>query len=159
MRTIAIAMMVAALAACKQAPSGHSPVTEAEALKVAEAAESNYSSGDVKKIMANYSGKAVAFDPGHIEPTRDAKVLTGWTGEFVSMQPADFAVTNRAIQLVGPDAFVSSGIARFTVAAGQARPQVGTRFSQVYSRGKDGQWKIVHEHMSMPPTAVTPPSR
>ena len=58
----------------------------------------------------------------------------------------------RHIQLVGPDAFVSSGIERFTVAAGAARPTVSARFTDVFQRQKDGQWKIINEHVSMPPT-------
>lgn len=156
MRAIAIPMVLLA-AACQKAPSGQAPVTEAEALKVAEATEATYSSGDAKRIAATYGDKAVAFDPGHVEPTGDRKVIQGWVGEFVSMQPADFTMGNRSIQIVGPDSFVNSGIGRFTVAAGQARPQVGVRISQVYSRGKDGKWAIVHEHMSMPPTPAGQP--
>ena len=151
MRAIAIPLILIA-AACQKAPSGQAPVTEAEALKVAENAESNYSSGDVKKIAGMYGDKIVAFDAGHVDPSSDRNVLEGWVGEFTSMKPADYTVTNRNIQITGPDSFVSSGVARFTVEAGQARPQVGVRFSQVYSRGKDGRWSIMHEHMSMPPT-------
>ena len=158
MRIIAVPLILLA-AACQKAPSGQSPVTESEALKVAETAEADYGSGDVNKITSHYADKAVAFDSGHVEPTSDRKVMEGWTGQFVSMKPADFAVANRSIQIVGPDAFVSSGVARFTVEAGQARPQVGVRFTQVYTRGKDGKWTIVHEHMSMPPTPPGAPQQ
>lgn len=156
MRAIAIPLVLLA-AACQQAADGRSPVTEAEALKAAEAAEADYSSGDAKKIMSHYADKVVAFDPAKVDPTADRKMLEGWTGAFVSMQPNDYTVSNRAIQLTGPDSFVSSGVARFTVAAGQARPQVGVRFTQVYQRQKDGSFRIVHEHMSMPPTPAGAP--
>jgi ketosteroid isomerase-like protein len=158
MRQFAIPLLLLA-AACQKAPSGQAPVTEAEALKVAEATEADYSSGDSKKIASHYAGKAVAFDAGHVEPSNDPKVLSGWAGEFVSMQPGDFAIANRTIQIIGPDSFVNSGVARFTVAAGQARPQVGVRMTQVYTRGKDGKWGIVHEHMSMPPTPPGQPQQ
>lgn len=141
-----------ALAGCKQAGTGAEPVTQAEATRIAETVEADYGSGDVNKIGSHYSAGAVAFDAANVAPTRDSKVLKAWTGQFVSMKPADYQVSDRNIQLVGPDAFVSSGIGRFTVQAGQARPQVGVRFTQVFQRQKDGQWKIVHEHMSMPPT-------
>ena len=151
MRTIAIAMILLA-ASCQKAPSGQAPVTEAEAIKVAEATEATYSGGDADKIAATFARNAVAFDPGHVDPSGDAKVIRKWAGDFVSMQPADFAMRNRTIQIIGPDAFVTSGIGSFTVAAGAARPQVGVRITQVYTRGKDGKWAIVHEHMSMPPT-------
>jgi ketosteroid isomerase-like protein len=57
--------------------------------------------------------------------------------------------------LLGGDAFISSGIETFTVAAGAARPTVSARFTDVFQRQKDGSWKIVHEHVSMPPTPAT----
>jgi ketosteroid isomerase-like protein len=75
------------------------------------------------------------------------------------MQPADFKVLDRRIQLLGGDAFVSSGMQSFTVAAGAARPTVSARFSDVYQRQKDGSWKIVHEHVSMPPTPAGAPAQ
>lgn len=152
MRSIVIPLLLLASACSVQKQGEHAPVSAPEALKIAEASEATYSSGDAKKIMATYANGAVAFDPGHVDSSTDPKVIEGWVGEFVSMAPGDFTWTNRQIQLLGPDAFVSSGVARFTVAAGQARPQVGVRISQVYQRQKDGSWKIVHEHMSMPPT-------
>ena len=151
MRAVAIPLAIL-IAGCQQAPEGTQPVTEVEALKIVEAAEADYSSGDTSKIMSHYADRVVAFDTGRVEPTADRKVLEGWTGAFVSMQPAGYLVSNRSIQLTGPDSFVNSGIARFSVAAGQARPQVGARFTQVYQRQKDGQFRIVHEHMSLPPT-------
>lgn len=152
MRLAVIAAAAIALSACNQSADNRSPVTEAEALRIVEAVEADYTSGDANKILAHYADNAVAFDPAHVEPTSDRKILERWTRDFVSMKPANYTVTNRRIQIVGPDAFVSFGIARMTVQAGQARPQVGVRFGQTYSRGKDGQWKIINEHMSMPPT-------
>ena len=74
---------------------------------------------------------------------------------------SNFTSAEQKIQIVGPDAFVNSGVFSFTVQAGQARPTVNARFTQVYQRQGDGSWKIVTEHMSMPPTPVpaTPPAR
>jgi ketosteroid isomerase-like protein len=39
----------------------------------------------------------------------------------------------------------------FTVAAGAARPTISARFTDVFQRQRDGSWKIVHEHVSLPP--------
>ena len=150
MRSLAIPFALL-VAACQQAGESRAPVTEGEALKVAESVEADYMSGDAARIAAHYAPKAVAFDAGHVAPSSDPKVLSGWVSEFVSMKPGDFTMSDRTIQVVGPDSFVNSGVARFTVAAGQARPQVGVRMTQVYSRGEDGRWTIAHEHMSMPP--------
>ena len=139
-------------AACQKAPSGQPPVTEAQAAKIAENAEANFTTGDVGKVMAQYGEGAVMIDAATIDPSTSRKVQTGWAKTFVSMAPADYTVPNRHIQLLGGDAFVSSGIETFTVASGTARPTVSARFTDVFQRQKDGGWKIVHEHVSMPPS-------
>ena len=143
-----------ALAACEKAPSDSSPVTVAEATQIAERAEASFTKGDVKEIMAQYANNAVMIDAGSPDPSTDRKVQSGWAQTFVSMQPADFKVVDRRIQLLGKDAFASSGIETFTVAAGAARPTVSARFTDVFQRQKDGSWKIINEHVSMPPERV-----
>ena len=149
-------IVLLALAACKQAPSANRAVTAAEATRIAQAAEANFTKGDVNAVMAQYADKAVMIDAASPSPSTDRKVQTGWAQSFVSMQPADYKVPDRHIQLLGPDAFVSSGTETFTVAAGAARPTVSARFTNVFQRQKDGSWKIIHEHVSMPPTAAAP---
>ena len=146
-------------AACQKAPSGQPPVNEAQAARIAEVAEANFTTGDLKKIMAQYADGAVMIDAATSEPSVDREVQTGWARTFVSMAPADYKVPNRHIQLLGGDAFISSGIETFTVAAGAARPTVSARFTDVFQRQKDGSWKIVHEHVSMPPTPTGAPAQ
>ena len=154
----ALSVAVLALAGCKlQHTGGSQPVTKAEAAKIAEAAEANFTTGDVKKIMAQYADGAVMFDASHPDPSTDRKVQTGWAQDFASMKPADYRVPDRQIQIVGPDAFVSSGTEVFTVVAGAARPQISARFTDVFQRQSDGSWKIVHEHVSLPPQPATAP--
>jgi hypothetical protein len=156
MRSSAALILALAVAACAKAPSGNPPVTEAQATRIAEQAEASFTSGDTRAIMANYASDAVLIDATAPNPSADRKTVAGWADRFVSMQPADFKVTERHIQLVGGDAFVSSGIETFTVAAGAARPTVSARFTDVFKRQKDGSWKIIAEHVSMPPTAAAP---
>ena len=154
--TIAIGLGLA-LMGCRQSADGHPPVTEAQARQIAETAEASFTTGDVDRVMAQYSEKAVMIDAADPTPSVDRKTQTGWARNFVSMQPRDYTVPDRHIQLLGPDAFVSSGTETFTVAAGTARPTVSARFTDVFQRQKDGSWKIVHEHVSMPPTAAGKP--
>ena len=146
-----------ALAGCKQAGTQSTPVTQAEATRIAEAAEASFTSGDVKAIMANYADGATMIDAASPTPSADRKVQSAWAQSFASMKPADYQVSDRQIQIVGPDAFVSSGVESFTVAAGQARPRVSARFTDVFQRQKDGKWRIIHEHVSMPPTPTGAP--
>jgi ketosteroid isomerase-like protein len=153
MRTLFVSTMALfALAGCKGAQTGHSPVTKADATKIAEQAEASFTTGDVNAIMRQYADGAVMFDGSHPTYSTDRKVQTGWARDFVSMKPADYHVPDRQIQIVGPDAFVSSGTEVFTIAAGAARPSISARFTDVFQRQGDGSWKIVHEHVSMPPS-------
>ena len=155
MRSAAILCFALCAAGCQQQRAGdHAPVTAAEATKIAEQAEANFTKGDVKLVMDQYAPGAVMIDAASPNPSTDRKVQTGWGQAFVSMQPADYKVVDRQIQLLGPDAFISSGVETFTVAAGQARPTVSARFTDVFQRQKDGRWKIVNEHVSMPPAAA-----
>ena len=149
-RSILLASL--ALAACVKAPSGQPPVTEAQANQIALDAEASFTGGDLGKIMIHYADPAVMIDAATPEPNGDRKVQSGWARNFISMKPADYQVVGRHIQLLGGDAFISSGIERFTVESGAARPTVSARFTDVFQRQKDGSWKIVHEHVSMPPT-------
>jgi ketosteroid isomerase-like protein len=144
-----------ALAACDKAPINDRPVSVAEAARIAEAAEANFTKGDAQAVMAQYADNAVLIDATSPDPSADRAVQTRWAKTFVSTQPADYKVLDRHIQLLGADAFVSSGIETFTVAAGTARPTVRARFNDVFQRQKDGSWKIVNEHVSMPPAPLS----
>lgn len=143
-----------AVASCKQSPADHSAVTVAEATKIAQQAEANFMTGKVEDVMRQYAPGAVMFDATHPHYSTDRKVQTGWASDFVSMKPADYRVPDRQIQIVGPDAFVSSGTEVFTIASGSLRPTITARFTDVFQRQGDGSWKIVHEHVSLPPAPV-----
>ena len=154
MRFVLVSVGLLTVAACKVAPAEHAAVTKAEATKIAEQAEANFTTGNVDAVMRQYADGAVMFDATHPALTTDRKVQTGWARDFVSMKPADYRVPDRQIQIVGPDAFISSGTEMFTVAAGAARPTISARFTDVFQRQADGSWKIVHEHVSLPPAAA-----
>lgn len=150
-------ILIAALAlvSCEKPETTRVPVTAAEAARIAERAEASFTKGDVNAVMAQYAKDAVMIDAASPQPSRDRNVQTSWAKTFVSMQPADYRVIDRQIQLLGGDAFISSGIETFTVTAGAARPIVSARFTDVFQRQMDGGWKIVNEHVSMPPQQGT----
>jgi uncharacterized protein (TIGR02246 family) len=145
------------LAGCDKAPIKRTAVNATEAAAIAELAEGNFTAGKVEAIMDQYADDAVMIDAAAPNPSADRKVQTGWAQTFVSMKPADYRVRDRHIQLLGPDAFISSGVEVFTVGAGAARPTVSARFTDVFQRKADGRWKIVHEHVSMPPVPTDAP--
>jgi hypothetical protein len=151
MRSSAIVIVLLTLAGCHQSPVATSSISRVDALRVAQATEADYGSGDVGKIMSHYAPEAVSIDTSQPSPSDDRGALTASTKTFVSEKPADYHVSDRHIQVLDGNTFVSSGLANFTVEAGTARPTVGVRFSQVYERQLDGSWKIANEHFSLPP--------
>ena len=148
---------LALLAGCLKKPGEHQPVTEAEATAIAERAEASFTMGNVDAIMAQYANGAVMIDASNPTPSIDRKVQTGWAKAFVSMKPTDYHVPDRHIQIVGPNAFISSGTEIATIEAGAARPTISARFTDVFERQGDGSWRIVHEHVSMPPSPAGKP--
>jgi len=156
-RLVASLVVLAGLTGCLKQAAEHAPVTESEAKAIAEHAEASFTTGNVDAIMRQYANGAVMIDASHAAPSMDRKVQTGWASSFNSMKPANYHVPDRHIQIVGPDAFISSGTEVFTVQAGSATPTVSARFTDVFQRQRDGSWKIVHEHVSMPPTAAGQP--
>jgi hypothetical protein len=153
MRVFVLCVGILAIASCKQAPAGHAAVTKAEAATIAEQAEANFTTGKVDDVMRQYAEGAVLFDAGHPALSTDRKVQTAWARNFVSMKPTDYHVPDRQIQLLGPDAFISSGTEVFTIVSGTTRPTLSARFTDVFQRQPDGSWKIVHEHVSLPPAS------
>ena len=153
MRVFVLCVGILAIAGCKQAPAGHAAVTKAEAATIAEQAEANFTTGKVDDVMRQYAEGAVLFDAGHPTLSTDRKVQTAWARDFVSMKPTDYHVPDRQIQLLGPDAFISSGTEVFTIESGTTRPTLSARFTDVFQRQPDGSWKIVHEHVSLPPAS------
>lgn len=154
MRLLSLTIVALAATGCMRDAPRNAPVTSDQATRIAEQAEASFTSGDLNAIMSHYANGAVMFDASHAGATTDRKVQAGWAQSFVSMKPADYHVPDRQIQVLGPDAFISSGTEVFTVAAGAARPTVSARFTDVYQRQKDGSWKIVNEHVSMPPSTA-----
>ena len=152
-----VSLAALALAGCKlQTGEQRLAVTREEAVRIAEAAEASFTTGNVRKIMDQYADGAVMFDASHPASSTDRKVQIRWAQDFVSMKPADYRVPDRQIQLLGPDAFISSGTEVFTIAAGTARPTFSARFTDVFQRQKDGSCKIVHEHVSLLPAPAGP---
>jgi ketosteroid isomerase-like protein len=152
-------MVLALMAGCARNPggAGRAPVTPAEAAAIAERAEASFTTDNVDAIMSQYAEGAMMIDASNPTPSTDRKVQTGWARAFASMKPSDYHVPDRHIQIVGPDAFISSGTEMFTIEAGAARPTISARFTDVFQRQRNGSWKIVHEHVSMPPTPTGKP--
>jgi len=162
-----IGVTVLALAACnvqKSVPADAGEqrataarLTQADAEKIVADAEAAWSSNRVETVMANYADGAVVFDTAALPPTTDRNIQTRGNAAFLTMEPADFRVDPRNVQLLDNDTIVASGVLSFTANVGAARPVLKTRYTDVYQRQPDGGFKIVHEHMSSPPPGTGTP--
>ncbi len=162
-------MVIAALAlgACevRRAPDADAPtstaaaapLTQTDAEKIVADSEKAWSSGAVETVMANYAPGATVFDTSRLAATADRNLVTRGNADFLAMKPADFTVADRDTQPLGDDVIVSSGVVSFTAQVGQARPVMKARYTQVFERQPEGNWKIVHEHMSAPPPGTMLP--
>ena len=153
MRRSIILAALPLLAACQQQPGDTKLVapTRAEAEKIVAATDASYTTGKVDEIMGHYADNAVMFDQGLLAPVADRQLQTKLTQGFAASQPRDLTTANRQIQVLDADTFIDSGVASFTIQLGQSRQPVRVRFTDVYQRQPDNNWKIVHEHMSAPP--------
>src|SRR3954470_10282961 len=111
MRSLVLIPLLFGAAGCmKETHQASPPLTDAEATRVAERAEATFTTGNLKAIMAQYADNAVMVDAAAPNPSADRKVTTGWASTFVSMKPGDYRVIDRHIQLIGNDAFISTGV-------------------------------------------------
>ena len=138
------------------AVSSSASISQADAEKIVADAHASFTGGDAFKIMEFYAPGAVMFDPTHVEPTGDRAIQTKWAADFVAMKPSDLVTQMRAVQILDGDTIVASGIAAFLANVGPNRQRLSSRYTQVFQRQADGSWKIVHEHMSLPPAPPGP---
>ena len=149
MRHISIAAALFALTACNGGGSvSDAPRAEAEA--AVDDLYKAFASGDSLKMMEHYAPGAVMIDAAHLKPTVDRQLQTQWTAQFATMHPSDFRTTDVTITPMGPDSFVATGLSSFTADVGQGRDVLHARFMQAF-RKTDGRWRVVAEHISMPP--------
>jgi ketosteroid isomerase-like protein len=139
------------------AGGGAAVPTQAEAEKIVDAIEADFTSGDAMKMMSHYADGAAIIDPGHADPTTDRNVQTQWAAGFMAMKPSDMVTKPRTLTVLDADTIVSTGVSSFAANVGQGRPVLKVRYTDVYQRQPDGSWKIVAEHISNPPAATVAP--
>lgn len=60
-------------------------------------------------------------------------------------------VVDEEIQVVAPDCYIYSGMYNFEVGPNSERKIVEARFTFVYKKDEQGEWKIIHHHSSLKP--------
>lgn len=70
---------------------------------------------------------------------------------FLKKNPAGI-IKEQAVQKTGEDTYLHSGMYDFVVGPADKRETVEARFTYVWQKGKDGNWKIIHHHSSVKPS-------
>jgi hypothetical protein len=60
-------------------------------------------------------------------------------------------IIQEEVQTLGADCYLHSGMYNFEVGPGDNRQVVEARFSFVWKKDDQGEWKIVHHHSSAKP--------
>ena len=149
---LTVAGAAIALAGCSNAAKS---LTQDEAKAIVDKAEASWTSGDTAKIMAFYAPGAVMFDVVAPAPTTNRGVQTKWTDSFVAMKPSNLRVPDKRVQVLDADTIIASGTGTVDAAAPKPGP-VSIRYTDVYQKQADGNWLIVHEHLSDVPKGGAP---
>jgi len=107
-------------------------------------------------------------DPAEVAKlyTKDATFLPTMSGDFKKGQEgaAEYfehflekdpigEVVDGEVQLLGPDSYLHSGMYNFEVGPEGERQVVEARFSYVWKKDEQGEWKVIHHHSSAKPQA------
>lgn len=89
-------------------------------------------------------------------PTQSGEFKQGQSGaedyfhHFLQKNPEGRIVEER-VQELGPDSYLHSGMYNFEVGPKDNRSIVEARFTYVWKRDDEGNWKIAHHHSSVKP--------
>lgn len=153
-RTMMIAMTFVLLASCKppklpdevNASNAVPPLTEPEAHSAFEATKAAWTSMDANRIKALYAKDIAGFDTAGPLVT-DRETWDQNEDTYAAARIDKAKVLGKKIQMLGPDAFVVSFMARVSSTA-EPRNDATLRCTDVYRRNAQGQVLIVNEHCS-----------
>ena len=147
----AVCMM---LGACQKAEApAATAVTEADASTAFDATVAAWGSMDAAKVKALYAPDVAGFDYSAAPLVTDRAIWDKNQDSFAAAKLDQISVTEKKIQLLGPDAFVVSSTSE---GKSTAMPANNTKFrcTDIYRRQPDGTWLIVNENCGALPKAT-----
>ncbi len=110
----------------------------------------SFKSGSPQAVAALYAESATFL------PTVSGEFKKGQAGaeeyfrHFLKKNPIGRIVEDE-VQVISPDCYLHSGMYNFEVGLKDKREIVEARFSFLWKRDEQGQWKIMHHHSSVKP--------
>ena len=105
---------------------------------------------DAKKVSLLYS------EDNTFHPTMSGDFKSGqkdaedYFEHFLLKNPFGKIVEEK-VQSLGENSYLHSGLYNFEIGPAEKREIVEARFTFVWQKDKDGQWKIIHHHSSIRP--------
>ena len=141
------------LSACQKADApAAAAVTEPDASAAFDATVAAWGSMDAAKVKALYASDVAGYDYTNAPLVTDRAIWDKDQDSFAAAKLDQITVTEKKIQLLGPDAFVVSSTSE---GKSTAVPANNTTFrcTDIYQRQADGKWLIVNENCGAPPKA------
>lgn len=105
---------------------------------------------DARQVADLYTGDATFLPTVSPEFKKGQSGAEAYFHHFLEKDP-NGKVVEEAVQPLSPDCYLHSGMYDFEVGPQNQREIVHARFTFLWKKGKDGQWRIAHHHSSKVP--------
>jgi uncharacterized protein (TIGR02246 family) len=103
------------------------------------------------KIMSGFYSEDATFLPTLSPDFKQGEAeAEGYFVHFLEKNPVA-SIKNQAVQELGDDAYLHSGMYDFEIGKDGEKQMVEARFSYVWKKDANGKWKIIHHHSSLKP--------
>lgn len=108
---------------------------------------------DPKKAVELYAENATFLPTVSEEFKKGQSGVEEYFKHFLEKNPAGEIIQEEA-QILGDDCYLHSGMYNFEIGPDDNRQVIEARFSFVWKRDDQGEWKIVHHHSSVKPKTI-----
>lgn len=105
---------------------------------------------DAKKVALLYSEDNTFLPTMSPDFKFGQNEAEGYFEHFLLKNPFGKIVEDK-VQTLGEDLYLHSGLYNFEIGPSEKRETAEARFTYVWQKDKDGQWKILHHHSSVRP--------
>lgn len=105
---------------------------------------------DAKKVADLYTNDATFLPTVSPDFKKGQEGAEAYFRHFLEKDPKG-AVVEEAVQPTSPDSYLHSGMYDFEIGPKEKRETVKARFTFLWKKDADGQWKIAHHHSSQVP--------
>ena len=106
--------------------------------------------GDPEKVAGLYSPDATFLPTVSGKFNKDQKGTAEYFKHFLELNPTG-EIVDEEIQPLGDETILHSGLYNFQVVSEGEQKIVKARFTFVWQKNKQGEWKIIHHHSSVKP--------